>query len=58
MDLVRRHQPDPEVMMFFVVPGEEALQESPGILKASERLREGRMVFERLELRFGVRVVV
>ena len=38
MHLVRRHQPDADMMVILVVPGEEAAAERPGILDATEAL--------------------
>lgn len=46
------------VPVLLVVPGEEQLAELAGILLATELGGEVRPVLERLELRFGIRVVV
>ena len=53
-----RHHPDATVPMLVVVPMEIAAAEAARILNGTESLRESGAVFERLELRFGVRVVV
>jgi hypothetical protein len=51
-------QAEAAVTMLVVVPGEEFLAVRPGGLDRGEPGGERRPVFEGLELRFGVRVVV
>jgi len=51
-------QAEPAVAVVFVVPAEEPLAVQPSGLDRGELLREVGPVFERLELRLGVRVVV
>ena len=49
---------EPAVAVLVVVPGEEVLAVRPGSLDRGEPGGECRPVFQRLELRLGVRVVV
>ena len=58
MNGLRRHQADAGVAMSRVVPGEERVTVSTRILDATEAIREVGAVFERFELRLGVRVVI
>lgn len=58
VDGVRGHQADATVAMVVVVPVEEMLTMSPGILERSEALREVWPILQGLELRLRVRVVV
>ena len=51
-------QAEPAVMMVVVVPGKEFLAVRPGRLDRGEPGREARPVFQGLELRLGVRVVI
>jgi len=55
---LRSEQRDPAVMMLGVVPGEEALTELLSLCLAAETRRKGRTVFQGLELRLRVGVVV
>src|SRR5207247_4028863 len=50
-------QAEAAVMVLVVVPGEEFLAVRPGGFDRGEPGREPRPVLQRLELRFGVRVV-
>ena len=54
----RRHIAYPGMTMLTVVPGEEALAERTCMLDRVKSRREVRSVFERLELRLRVRVIV
>jgi len=54
----RRHQSDSCVAMLAVVPGEERLAESAGVLEATEAIRKVRAVLQRVELGLGERVIV
>ncbi len=58
MNIGGRQQPEAAVMMLGVVPGEEDVAVSPGVLDRTEPLGEGRPVLQRLELRLRERVVV
>ena len=58
MHLFGRHQRDTAVAMFFVIPGEKVLAESPAILDGTESLGELRTVLERSELGFRIGVVI
>jgi hypothetical protein len=53
-----RHHPDAAVPVLVVVPVKVATAEAARILDGPESLGKARAVFQRLELRFGVRVVV
>jgi hypothetical protein len=53
-----RHHPDAAVPVLMVVPMEVAAAEAPRIVDGTESIREARAVFEGLELRFRVRVVI
>jgi hypothetical protein len=55
---LRRHQADAGMPVSGVVPGEEGVAVSPRILDATEAIREFGAVFEGLELRLGIRVVI
>ena len=57
MHLVRGHQADAGMVVVLVVPIEEVAAEGSGVLDAAEALRELRLVFQRLEVAFGERVV-
>src|SRR5665213_472351 len=58
MQHVRRQQSDSAVMVFVVVPGEEALAKGTCILDGSESVGELGPVFESFELTLRVWVVV
>ena len=58
VDHGRGEQPEAGVMMRVVVPGKEGLAPGAGIGQTAEGLGEARRVLERLELGFGIRVVV
>jgi hypothetical protein len=62
MDGFGRHQSDSRVPMLGVVParpkGYPVLAEHAGLLDAAETLGKAGAILERLELRFGKRVVV
>jgi len=58
MHLVRGHEADPGMVMVLVVPIEEAAAETPGVLDATEAFREPRLIFQRLEVALGERVIV
>ena len=58
VDVVRREHGQAAVVMLAVVPGEEVATETAGMLEAAEALRKVGPELERLEVRFGVRVVV
>jgi hypothetical protein len=49
---------DPAVVVLVVVPGEQPLAERSGVGEAAEAVGEVGPVLQRLELGFGVRVVV
>ena len=51
-------QADARVPVLVVVVGEEDVAEVAGLMECLEAAGEGRAVFEGLELRFGVRVIV
>src|SRR5712692_5354290 len=53
-----RQQAKTAVMVLGVVPREEDVAVGPGVLDRAEPVRERRSVLQRLELRFGERVVV
>jgi len=46
------------MVMVPVVPIEEAAAETPGVLDATEAFREPRLIFQRLEVALGERVIV
>ena len=56
--LVRGHEADPGMVMVLVVPIEEAAAETPGVLDATEAFREPRLIFQRLEVALGERIIV
>ena len=58
MHIVRREQPEPDVMMRVVVPGEEVAAEAAPVFERTETAREAGPVLEGLELRLGEWVVV
>src|ERR1019366_985541 len=58
MHLVRGHEADPGMVMVLVVPIEEAATETPGVLDATEAFREPRLIFQRLEVALGERIIV
>ena len=58
MNGVWGHESDTRMTMLGVVPGKECLAVSPGILDAAEAIREVRAIFERLEVRFGVGIII
>ena len=58
MDLVRGHQPETNMVMVLIVPGEELAAELACILNAAEAFWESWLVFEGLEVAFGEGVVV
>jgi len=47
----RRQQTEARMMVLRVVPGEEEVAVSPGVLDRAEPLLEGRAILQRLELR-------
>ncbi len=53
-----RHVTDPGVSMGVVVPSEEVLAERTGVLEGLKAGRKVGLVFQGLELRFGVWVVI
>ena len=53
-----RQQAHTRVAVFFVVPAEKFLTESPAVLDAAEAVRELRAILQRAEWTFRVRVVV
>ena len=55
VDILRRKQPEPDVVMFGVVPGEEVLAMLARVLDRTEALGEVRPVLHGLELRLRVR---
>lgn len=58
MHLLRRHQRDAAMTMFFVIPGEKILAESPTVLNGAKALRKLRTILERSELGFRVWVII
>ena len=58
VDLVRRHQPDPGMVMVLVVPGKEASAENFSVLDTAEAFGEPGLILQRLEMAFGERIVV
>jgi len=46
------------MLVFVVVPGEKRSAKLPGIFDTAKSIREIRPVFQRLELRFGKRIIV
>ena len=58
VNALRGHEADAGVAVGAVVPLEEVLAVGARILDAAETLREVRTIFERFELRLGVRVVI
>ena len=58
MHLIRGHEADPGVVMVLVVPLEERAAETSGILDAAEAFGEARLVFQRLEVALGERIVI
>ena len=58
MDGCRSQQLQPGMMMLVVIPGEEVLTETAGILDGAETVRVVRPVFHGFEVRFRERVVV
>jgi len=55
VDLVRCHQANAGVMVLFVIPREESAAEAACVLDGYEVLREFRLVFQGLEVRFRER---
>ena len=58
VDLVGRHQADACVMMFLVIPGEEAATKCAGLFDRPEPFGEFRLIFQRLEVGLADAVVV
>jgi hypothetical protein len=58
MDGGRRHQADAAVAVLVVVPAEELLAVSAGVLDRAEAIGEVGSVLESFELRLGVRIVI
>jgi len=58
MHVVRREEPEPDVVMLGVVPGEEVPAKAARVLDRSEALWEIEPVLQGLELRLGERIVV
>lgn len=58
MDLVRCQQAQTRVVVLFVVPDEEPPARGLCVLQAAKLVGEVRSVLERLELRFGIGVVI
>ncbi len=58
MNGLRGEQADAPVVMFRVIPGEEALAEAAAVLDATKAVWEIGTVLERLEPRLGERVVI
>src|SRR6185503_1597139 len=58
VDVSWRVQAQARVMVFVVVPAEEALAERAAVFDRTEAFWELRSILERLKLRFGIRVVV
>ena len=58
MDGGGRHQADPAVAVFVVVPAEELLAVSASVLDRAEALGEVGSVLQGFELRLGVRIVI
>ena len=58
MNLLRGHQRNTAMAMFFVIPIEKPLTETPGILDRSEPVGKLWTILQGFELRFGVRVVI
>src|SRR5947209_20517938 len=56
--IVRREQPEPDVMVLGVVPGEEVAAEAAHVLERAEALRKVGPVLHGFELRLRERVVV
>lgn len=56
--VVRRVQPQPGVPMLRVVPAKEVHAVDAGVLERAEAVGEIRAILERLELRFGIRIVI
>ena len=54
----RRHEADADVVVLLVVPMEEVAAERMRLLVAVKTLGEVRPIFHRLELAFGIGVVV
>ena len=51
MHIGRRQEAESRMMVLGVVPGEEEVAVSPGILDRAEPLREGRPILQRLEIK-------
>jgi len=58
VDIMRREQPEFDVVMLGVVPGEEVAAEGAAVFERAEAAREVGQVLHRLELRLGEGVVV
>ena len=58
VDHLRGKQAQTGMMMLRVVPREELLAKTAGMLQGAEALRKVRPIFQRLELALGERIVV
>jgi len=58
VDLVRRHQADPGMVMILVVPVKEASTESFSVLDTAKAFGEPGLILQCLEVAFGERIVV
>ena len=56
--IVRREQPEPDVMMLGVVPREEVAAEAAAVFERAETVREVGPILQGLELRLGEWIVV
>ena len=58
VDLIGRHQADADVVMVFVVPGEDVAAECAGLVDGLKAFGEFRLIFQRLEVGLRKGVVV
>ena len=58
MDRGRSEQPQGAVIMLLVVLVKERSDPGPGIFQRTEEVREVRSIFQGLELRLGIRIVI
>jgi hypothetical protein len=56
--VVRREQAKPRVVMVAVVPGEKVSADAAGVLNRAETFGEAGPIFEGLEMRLGVGIVI
>src|SRR3990172_4246720 len=58
MDVFRREESDPGMVMLSIVPGEKVLAERPAVLGTAEAFRKLRPVFHSFEVGLRIGVVI